>query len=69
MNPDNRKETLSGTMIRVEDLAKRWDLNVKTIYGMIRRGELISRRCGRVLRVPLSVVLSFEQASVAPERL
>ena len=53
-------------MFRVEDLAKRWDLNVKTIYAMIERGELTARRFGRVLRVPRSVVDSVEQASVIP---
>ena len=57
-----------GTLMRVEEVAARWDLNVKTIYGMIERGELPARRCGRVIRVPRSVVESFEQASVAPER-
>lgn len=55
-----------STMMRVEDLAKRWDLNVKTIYAMIERGELTARRFGRVLRVPRSVVDSLEQASVVP---
>lgn len=55
-------------MMRVEDIADRWDLNVKTIYGMIERGELAARRCGRVIRVPRHVVESFEQASVAPDR-
>jgi excisionase family DNA binding protein len=47
--PDLRRH---GPMMRVEDVAKRWDLNVKTVYGMIERGELPARRCGRVLRVP-----------------
>lgn len=55
-------------MMRVEEVAERWDLNVKTVYGMIERGELVSRRCGRVIRVPRHIVESFEQASVAPER-
>ena len=55
-----------STMMRVEDLAKRWDLNVKTIYAMIERGELTARRFGRALRVPRSVVDSLEQASVVP---
>jgi excisionase family DNA binding protein len=57
-----------GTMMRVEEVAARWDLNPKTVYGMIERGELRARRCGRVLRVPRWAVESFEQASVAPER-
>ena len=55
-------------MMKVEEVAERWDLNPKTVYGMIERGELVSRRCGRVIRVPRHVVESFEQASVASER-
>ena len=47
-------------------IAERWDLNTKTVYAMIERGELAARRCGRVIRVPRHVVESFEQASVAP---
>jgi len=58
----------NGTMMRVEELAVRWDVNPKTIYAMIARGELPVRRFGRVMRVPRRVIESFEQASVAPER-
>jgi excisionase family DNA binding protein len=66
--PEIRLTRPGGTMMRVEELAERWDLNVKTIYGMIERGELQARRFGRVLRVPRRVVESYEsQASVAPE--
>jgi excisionase family DNA binding protein len=54
-------------MLRVEDVAVRWGLNVKTVYAMIERGELVARRFGRVLRIPRAVVESIEQASVAPE--
>jgi excisionase family DNA binding protein len=61
--PPLRRET----MLRVEDVAKRWDLNVKTVYGMIERGELTARRFGRILRIPRSVVEFYERASVAPE--
>jgi excisionase family DNA binding protein len=58
-----------ATMMRVEEVAERWDLNVKTVYAMIARGELAARRCGRLMRVPRRVVESFEsQASVSPER-
>ena len=53
-------------MMRVEDVAARWDVSTKTVYGMIDRGDLAARRCGRVLRVPRRVIESFEQASVAP---
>lgn len=58
----------TGIMMRVEDVAERWDLNVKTVYAMIQRGEIAARRCGRVVRIPRRVVESFEQASVASER-
>jgi excisionase family DNA binding protein len=64
--PARAANELRRTMFRVEDLARRWDLNVKTIYAMIERGELSARRFGRVLRVPRSVVDSLEQASVPP---
>jgi excisionase family DNA binding protein len=55
----------AGTMMKIEEVAARWDLNVKTVYAMIERGELPARRLGRVLRIPRHVVESFEQASVA----
>ena len=58
-----------STMMRVEEVAERWDLNVKTVYAMIARGELQARRFGRLMRVPRRVVESMEQASVVPERL
>jgi excisionase family DNA binding protein len=61
-------EPRPSRMMRVEDVAARWDVNVKTLYAMIKRGELPARRFGRVVRVPRFVVESFEQASVAPER-
>jgi excisionase family DNA binding protein len=67
--PERRPRIVSrGTMLRVEEVAARWEVNVKTIYAMIDRGEIAARRFGRVLRVPRSVVESFEQASVASER-
>jgi excisionase family DNA binding protein len=53
-------------MMRVEEVAQRWDVNVKTVYGMIERGQLEARRFGRVIRLPRHVVESFEQASVVP---
>lgn len=58
----------ASQMMRVEEVAERWDLNVKTVYAMIAREELPARRFGRLMRVPRSVVECMEQASVAPER-
>ena len=65
---DLKRPRVTPKMMKVEEVAERWDLNPKTVYGMIERGELVSRRCGRVIRVPRHVVESFEQASVASER-
>ena len=48
-------------LMRVEDVARRWEINVKTIYAMVQRGELRAVRLGRVLRIARSVVESFEQ--------
>jgi excisionase family DNA binding protein len=48
-------------LMRVEEVASRWEINVKTIYAMVQRGELLAVRLGRVLRIPRSVVESFEQ--------
>jgi excisionase family DNA binding protein len=59
----------AAQMMRVEEVAERWDLNVKTVYAMIARGELPARRFGRLMRVPRRVVESLEQASVAPEKV
>ena len=55
--------------LTVEDVARRWSLDRKTVYAMIDRGQISSRRCGRLVRIPRKVVESFEsQASVSPER-
>jgi excisionase family DNA binding protein len=54
------------TMLTVEALAQRWGIHAKTLYLEIRRGHLPAVRLGRVLRVPIAVVESFEQGRVAP---
>lgn len=51
----------ASKLMRVEEVASRWEINVKTIYAMVQRGELRAVRLGRVLRIPRSVVESFEQ--------
>jgi excisionase family DNA binding protein len=50
-------------MLTVEEVAARWAVSPKTLYGMIQRGELVARRIGRVLRIPRAEVESVEQAS------
>lgn len=47
--------------------AARWAVHAKTVYGMIQRGELASRRVGRTIRIPIAVVESFEGRVVSEE--
>lgn len=54
MTPINR------TMLSVDEVASRWGLNRKTVYELIQRGELPSRRFGRSLRIPRAVVEEME---------
>jgi excisionase family DNA binding protein len=61
-------QELDSPMMDVEAVARRWGVNVKTVYAMIQRGELRAVRVGRLVRVARSVVQSYEQASVEPER-
>jgi excisionase family DNA binding protein len=56
------------SFLGVEEVAARWGLDRKTVYAMVERRELPSRRCGRLVKIPRKAVESFEQASVAPER-
>jgi excisionase family DNA binding protein len=39
----------------VEEVARRWGLDRKTVYAMIDRGQISSRRCGRLVRIPSKV--------------
>lgn len=48
------------TMLTVEQLAKRWCVNAKTIYAAIQAQQLRVLRIGRVIRVPVDVVEELE---------
>jgi excisionase family DNA binding protein len=54
------------TMLSIHDVAMRWNVSAKTIYGMVVRRQLRAVKVGRLLRIPLAVVESYEQASAAP---
>jgi excisionase family DNA binding protein len=55
------------TVLTVENLARRWAVNVKTLYSEIHNGTLPAIRLGRVFRVSLQVVRSIEsQGCVVP---
>jgi excisionase family DNA binding protein len=67
--PPKRNGVADPPLMRVDDVARRWGLDRKTVYAMIERGQLASRRCGRLVRIPRNVVESFEsQASADPDR-
>jgi excisionase family DNA binding protein len=64
-----RAEEDGPTLLSVGQLARRWAVDVKTLRGMIERGELPVVRLGRLIKVPLIVVTSLEsQGSAAPAR-
>ena len=50
------------SVLKVEELAARWAVDRKTIFGMIARGEITVLRVGRLIRIPLHVVERLEQA-------
>lgn len=67
--PEGMRQGGDRTLMKVEEVARRWGIDRKTVYAMIERGQLDSRRCGRLVRIPRKVIESFEsQASVEPER-
>ena len=56
------------TLLSLHELAVRWCVDVKTLRGMVDRGELPVIRLGRLIKVSMLVVTSFEsQGSAAPE--
>jgi excisionase family DNA binding protein len=57
------------TMMRPEEVAERWGVNIKTVYASIRAGQLPALRLGRTIRIPATVVASIEkQGRVAPPK-
>jgi excisionase family DNA binding protein len=59
---------LRSSVLTVEQLAERWAVNRKTVFGMIARGELPVMRVGRLIRVPLAVIERLEQAGAGQEK-
>jgi excisionase family DNA binding protein len=47
-------------MMTVDELAKRWAVSPKTIYGMIDRREIVALRVGRLVRISRSHVEAIE---------
>jgi excisionase family DNA binding protein len=56
-------------VLSVQDLAKRWAVDVKTIYQAIELGQIPVIRVGkRVIRIPRAFIERLEQGRVVPER-
>ena len=56
-----KENPVSPTMMTVEELAKRWAVGPRTIYGMIERREIVALRVGRLVRISRSHVEHLEQ--------
>ncbi len=52
---------MTPTMMTVDELAARWAVSPKTIYGMIERREIVALRVGRLVRISRSHVENLEQ--------
>lgn len=57
------KEKLASppTMMTVDELAARWAVSPKTIYGMIERREIVALRVGRLVRISRSHIENLEK--------
>jgi excisionase family DNA binding protein len=48
------------TMMTVEEVAERWGVNARTIYGMIKKGRIKALNVGRLVRISRSHVEFLE---------
>jgi len=49
--------------LKVAEVARRLQVDARTVYGMLRRGELRGVKTGRLWRVPMDSLETFLQAS------
>lgn len=54
-----------ATALRLETLAKRWDVSVKWLRKRIWAGEIKAVRFGAMIRVPLAEVVRYERSRPA----
>jgi excisionase family DNA binding protein len=50
-------------VLKVAEVARRLQVDPRTVYGLIRRGELRGVKAGRVWRVPIESLEAFLQAA------
>ncbi len=55
--------SVDGTVLTVEEVAKALRVNTKTVYGLVKRGQLRAFRVGRALRCRRSEIDRFIKAS------
>lgn len=58
------QQTPTPLLITVREAAKRINLSRDTVYDLIARGEIPSKRVGRVLRVPVKALEKWAQPDV-----
>jgi excisionase family DNA binding protein len=61
---DNSPE-VAPTALRLEDVAKRWNVSVKWLRKQIWSNNLKAVRYGRLIRVPVAEVQRFERSRPA----
>lgn len=58
------QQTQTPLLITVREAAERINLSRDTVYDLIARGEIPSKRVGRVLRVPVKALEKWAQPDV-----
>ena len=52
--------TEQDTVLTVQQLMSRWNVSRSTVYRMIQRGDISVLDCGRLVRILLTSVCSYE---------
>lgn len=61
--------TIDRPVLTAQELARRWEVDIKTIYQAIELGQIPVIRVGkRVLRIPRMAIERLEQGRVVSER-
>ena len=55
-------------LLSVEDAAERLALSRTRLYGLIKTGEIVSIRVGRLRRVPVEALAAFTARLIAEQR-
>jgi excisionase family DNA binding protein len=55
------------TLLSVEDAARRLSIGRTTMFGLIRTGEVLSVRIGRLRRIPLTALNAYADRLTAEQ--